>query len=232
MQQFPAPYKIPTFTQELSELSSPIEFKGCGLVQCVSNGVCILPLTFKLNCEPPTKFFRLFSLQKKQAIQHNFQLPKRWSGWGDTPSSGVLAQFARGGGVCRGFCMGTTCLRSFYFILLNPTTKMKRCNGDQELALCLHSLHAHAFGGMKHTATCVILMMSKMSSIFYSTVPIPTWFLSAGSMHHYFPQQELTILCLLSWARTITSFITVKKPRVINVSELQKRVSELSRSAR
>jgi hypothetical protein len=85
---------------------------------------------------------------------------------------------------------------------------------------------------MKHTATCVILMMSKMSSIFYSTVPIPTWFLSAGSMHLYFPQQELTILCLLSWARTITSFITVKKPRVINVSELQKRVSELSRSAR
>jgi len=37
----PAPYKIPTFTPELqTELTSPIQFKGRGLVQCVSNGVC------------------------------------------------------------------------------------------------------------------------------------------------------------------------------------------------
>jgi hypothetical protein len=35
--------------------------------------------------------------------------------------------------------------------------------------------------------TCVILMMSKMSSLFFSTAPIPTWFLSAGNKHLCFP---------------------------------------------
>jgi len=45
--------------------------------------------------------------------------------------------------------------------------------------------------------TCVILIMSKMSRMFCSTVPIPTWFLSARNMHFYFPQQELK-RCLLS----------------------------------
>jgi hypothetical protein len=35
--------------------------------------------------------------------------------------------------------------------------------------------------------------------------PIPTWFLSTGSMHLCFSQQE-PAMCLLSWARTVTSF--------------------------
>ena len=52
--------------------------------------------------------------------------------------------------------------------------------------------------------TCVILMMSKMSSIFFTTAPIPTWFLSAGNTHLCFPQLTM---CLLFWARTITNFI-------------------------
>jgi hypothetical protein len=30
---------------------------------------------------------------KNKAIQHNFQLPKRWSGWGDIAKIGLLAQF-------------------------------------------------------------------------------------------------------------------------------------------
>jgi len=57
--------------------------------------------------------------------------------------------------------------------------------------------------------TCVMLMISKMSSMSFFTAPIPTWFLSAGNtygMHLCFSQQELT-MCSLSWARTITSFI-------------------------
>ena len=43
---------------------------------------------------------------------------------------------------------------------------------------------------------CMILMISKMSSMFFSTAPIPTWFLSAGNMHLCFPKQKL-MTCLL-----------------------------------
>jgi hypothetical protein len=32
-------------------------------------------------------------LRKNQAIRHKFQLPKRWSGWGDRGKIGLLAQF-------------------------------------------------------------------------------------------------------------------------------------------
>ena len=39
-------------------------------------------------------------LCRKKAFQHNSQLPKRWSGWGDMPNSGVLAYLpGEGGGV-------------------------------------------------------------------------------------------------------------------------------------
>jgi len=72
----------------------------------------------------------------------------------------------------------------------------------------------HGIKEIPSPVTCVILITSKMSSMFFSTAPIPTWFLSAGFMHFCFPQQELTV-CLLSWVKTITSFIffSMKKLR-------------------
>ena len=37
--------------------------------------------------------------------------------------------------------------------------------------------------------TCVMLMMSKMSSMFFFTAPIPKWFLSAENLHLCFPKR-------------------------------------------
>ena len=112
-----APCKIPKFTPELrGEWSSPwkIFWFTKGLVQCVSNGVRSCSVTFSkfLIASHPLGLSACFpgKLRKKLAIQHNFQLPKRWSGWGDMPNLGVLDRFARGGG---GGCTGTTtCIRN------------------------------------------------------------------------------------------------------------------------
>jgi len=52
----------------------------------------------------------------------------------------------------------------------------------------------HGVKVISQPVTCVMLMISKMSSMSIFTAPIPTWFLSAGSMHLCFPQQELTII--------------------------------------
>jgi hypothetical protein len=46
--------------------------------------------------------------------------------------------------------------------------------------------------------TCVMLMISKMSSVSFSTAPIPTWFLYAKKKHLCFPQQEPTMCYFLS----------------------------------
>jgi len=43
---------------------------------------------------------------------------------------------------------------------------------------------------------CVMLMILKMSSMFFSTAPIHMISLSAGNVHLCFPKQELT-MCLL-----------------------------------
>ena len=48
--------------------------------------------------------------------------------------------------------------------------------------------------------TCVMLMISKVSSMSFSTVSILTLFISAGNMHVCFPQQEpmMRLLAFLS----------------------------------
>jgi len=75
---------------------------------------------------------------------------------------------------------------------------------------CLHltfwDSEQHEINVTPPLVTCVILMVSMVSSMFFSTAPIPTWFLCAGNMHICFPQQEPT-MCLLAWVWTITSFI-------------------------
>ena len=50
--------------------------------------------------------------------------------------------------------------------------------------LCVHTLRfeRHGIKVIPPSVTCVILIMSKMSSMFFSTAPIPTWFLSARNM--------------------------------------------------
>ena len=49
-----------------------------------------------------------------------------------------------------------------------------------------------------NSPTCVMLMISKMSSMFLSTASITTWFLSAGNMHVCFPNQERTTIFFFS----------------------------------
>ena len=100
---FPAPLLILRFTPESrGELTSPKPYKNyraqIGAV-CEQWCLCLDPYISNCYCEPPTGSFGLLSLCAcKEKIQHNFQLPKQWSGWGDMPNLGVFALFARGGG--------------------------------------------------------------------------------------------------------------------------------------
>ena len=67
--------------------------------------------------------------------------------------------------------------------------------------LCSHPTFWESDMEIKATpphVTCMILMMSKMSSMFFSSAPIPTWFFSAGNIASLFPQQEPTMCLLLS----------------------------------
>ena len=82
-------------------------------MQCVSNGVCFCSVS--IGCLGQASHwvirpaFFVCMYRKNSAIQHNFQVPKRWIGWGDVHNLGVLALFVRGGG---GGCMGTTVMQT------------------------------------------------------------------------------------------------------------------------
>jgi hypothetical protein len=60
------------------------------------------------------------------------------------------------------------------------------------------SRQRHGIKVIPPLVTCVMLMVSKMSSMSCSTASIPTSFLSAGKMHICYPQQELTMFYFLA----------------------------------
>ena len=163
-------YKIPTFTPELrGELSSPINFKGRGLVQCVSNGVCIWPLTFKLliASHPLGLSASYLCRQVKKKLSHPTQLsaPKtvEWLG--------RYAQFRGIGPICPGRGGGAW---GRPFIRFSPTLLITQLHCS---ALSTYATHCHSVPHFSfvcsgtHLSLILICNADSGRLLFFSPIP-------------------------------------------------------------